>query len=528
MKDAKERTDAIVITRPDGSMRLAAVQKGLTVAQAMFLHQEGPVKPLCGGVGRCGRCAARFLSAAPEPDAADLATFSPADLASGMRLACRHLAMPGMEVEETAGSGTPLPADPAPGLAAAALAVDLGTTSLHWAALDDSGADLDRGAEPNPQLGAGSEIMSRLAFALAGHADHLRGLILRRLRALHKGCGSPGRLVVAGNPTMTALLTGSPLRGLASAPYLLDEKGGREVELGDDLPPCYLPPQLGPFVGGDVSAGIVALEALEKPEAPWILADFGTNGEFALALPDGRLLLTSVPMGPALEGVGLSHGCLAGPGAATGFSLTPAGLNPEVMGPWSGADLRGISGTGAISLLAQLKRAGALDAQGRFMTGNASAPNAPTSSPLALRLLSNVFEERGEPALGLPGHVSLRASDAEEVLKVKAACNLAFSRLFAEAGIGAQEVGALFLAGALGSHVKPSDLAELGFIPLRLRDRTRAAGNTSLAGARLLALDEAARERAAALPGRARVLDLTESPDYGSHFMQRMRFEYVP
>lgn len=542
MKETKERTDVLVMARQDGSRLAVAPPKGLTVAQVMFLHQGGPVKPLCGGIGRCGRCAARFVAGAPRPDAADLALFSPDELADGLRLTCRHPALPGMVVEEPASPRefpiAPPAQQPEPGVRCApqadALAVDLGTTSLHWAALGADGTILAQGAEPNPQLGAGSEIMSRLAFALAGHAGHLRGLVLERLRALHAACGRPPRLVVAGNPTMTALLLAAPLDGLARAPYRLDEPGGREVRLADDLPPCLVPPQFGPFVGGDVSAGIIALESAqatgERPAAPWILADFGTNGEFALALPDGRLILTSVPMGPALEGVGLSRGCLAGPGAATGFALTPAGLAPQVLGPWDGPALRGLSGTGAVSLLAQLRRAGALDAQGRFMTGNTAPAQSGDmqATPLAARLLAGLGEKRGETALFLPGQLSFSASDMEEVLKVKAACNLAFSRLLGEAGLAPQDVSALFLAGALGSHAQPADLAELGFIPPRLAARASAAGNTSLAGARLLALSQAAREAAAALPGRARVIDLTASADYGSHFIQRMRFEYVP
>ncbi len=522
MNTPEERTDAVVIVRPGERGRVVDPPRGLTVAQLMFLHQDGPVKPLCGGIGRCGRCAARFLAGAPEPDAADLATLPADELARGVRLTCRHLARPGMVVEDLPEhDAAPVPAPPS-GPPAAALAVDLGTTSIHWAALDAAGTILAQGAEPNPQLGAGSEIMSRLAFALAGHAGHLRDLVLDRLRALHAACGSPPRLSLAANPAMTALLLGAPVHGLAGAPYRLDEPGGREADLAGDLPPCYLPPQFGPFVGGDVSAGILALQSGNSPRPPWLLADFGTNGEFALALPDGRLLLASVPMGPALEGVGLAQGCLAGPGAATGFALTPAGLAPEVMGPWDAPALRGLSGTGAVSLLAQLKRAGALDAHGRFMTRTGAA------SPLAARLLRPLTARRGEPALALPGGLSLLASDVEEVLKVKAACNLAFSSLFAAAGIAARDLSALFLAGALGSHVRPADLEELGFLPPRLGDRVQAAGNTSLAGARLLALSDQAREAAAALPGRALVLDLTASPDYGSHFIERMRFTHVP
>ncbi|WP_236615109.1 ASKHA domain-containing protein [Desulfovibrio sp. X2] len=494
---------------------------GLTVAQLMFLYDGGPVKPLCGGVGRCGRCRTRFLAGLPAADATEERLLSAEELADGIRLACRHQAVPGMAVESwpRAGGAAAL----LPETKAAALAVDLGTTSIHWAALDEQGRVLAEASEPNPQLGAGSEIMSRLAFAMSGHADHLRRLVVERLRTLHRAAGSPDRLVVAANPSMTCLFLGRSVEGLSCAPYRLEYAGGQKELLAEDLPECVIPPQLGPFVGGDVSAGILHLEAEVAPPAPWLLADFGTNGEFALALPGGRLLLASVPMGPALEGVGLSGGCLAGPGAAAGFGLGPRGLTPEVLptaeGPWEGARLRGMTGTGALSLLAQLRRAGALDARGHFVSG---------TSPLAARLLAGLREEHGEAVLGLPGHLAMRASDVEEVLKVKAACNAAVSALLAEAGLAPGDVSTLYLAGALGSHVRPEDLAELGFIPASLAAKAVAAGNTSLAGARLLAVNDEALASAALLPGRSHVLDMAAEADFGRRYIERMHFDYVP
>jgi len=268
-----------------------------------------------------------------------------------------------------------------------------------------------------------------------------------------------------------------------------------------------------------VAAGVVHLEREVRPAPPWLLADFGTNGEFVLALPNGRLFLASVPMGPALEGVGLSHGCLAGPGAITGFDLTPAGLSPRILPPCPENGPSGISGTGAISLLACLRRAGALDEDGRFMDG---------PSPLAARVLTTLDRTRGQPALELSGGLRFTASDVEEVLKVKAACNHALASLFEAAACTPRGVTTVHLAGALGSHVHPEDLAELGFLPQTLATACRAAGNTSLAGARLLAMDSAARDHAQSLPERATVLDLTARSDFGRHYLERMRFTYVP
>jgi len=509
IRDAAGGLHEVPARDPDG--------RPLTAAQAAYLSGGFPAPALCSGLGRCGRCRVRFLAEAPEPVPVDAALLDPAELAAGWRLGCRHPAAAGARLE--------VPVAPRPPRAAAdlagpvlGLACDLGTTSIQWQALDPEGRAVAQGGELNPQLGAGAEVMSRLAFAAApGGAQQLRELVLDALR---RACaGLPGRaesLAVAGNPAMTLLLLGKSARGLAAAPYRLDYLGGRWETLAPDLPKTYILPQLAPFVGGDIAAGLAAL-CLDRnaPAPPWVLADLGTNGEFALVLADGRVLLASVPLGPALEGVGMRFGRLAEPGAACAFLLTPAGLAPVRLP--GGPEVPGITGTGYLSLLARLRALRVLDQAGRFASG-------PT--PLARRVAASLREQGGEPCLGLPGNLHLPARDVEELLKVKAAFDLALSRLLAEAGLAARDLSAVCLAGALGRHAAPGDLEALGFLPAGLGERVRAVGNTSLAGAALVLADPAARAWAEALPGRCRLLDLAGDPGFQADYLARMRFAH--
>jgi uncharacterized 2Fe-2S/4Fe-4S cluster protein (DUF4445 family) len=311
---------------------------------------------------------------------------------------------------------------------------------------------------------------------------------------------------------------------LAAAPYHLDYPGGRWETLAPDLPEAYILPQLAPFVGGDISAGLAALAlgpaagrpGYDAPVPPWVLADLGTNGEFALVLADGRILLASVPLGPALEGVGMRFGRLAEPGAVCAFLLTPGGLAPVRLP--GGPEVAGITGTGYLSLLARLSSLDLLDAAGRFTAGR---------NPLARQVAAGLGERGGEPCLDLPGGMHLPARDVEELLKVKAAFDLALSRLLASAGLAARDLSAVCLAGALGRHVAPADLEALGFLPEGLGGRVRAVGNTSLAGAALVLSDPAARAWAEELPGRCRVLDLAADPGFQADYLARMRFVHL-
>lgn len=383
-------------------------------------------------------------------------------------------------------------------------------------------------------MGLGSEVMSRLGFAARpGGAQILRELMLERLRDLVRRAEADGhgrpveRLCVAGNSVMTYLLLGLPVPGLAHAPYRLDYAGGDDQSLAPDLPETRIPPLLSPFVGADLSAGLTALTfGPEPPRHPYLLADLGTNGEFVLALSPGEYLLASVPMGPALEGVGLRHGRTAAPGAVRAFALTPAGLKPEYIDrpPLPGED-GGITGVGYLSLVAALLRAGVLDESGRFVV-----PATPLGQRLAKGLSHgqpNAQGAQGEPSLDLGAGLFLPASDVEELVKVKAAFNLALSRLLAEANLAPAALHSVHLAGAMGEHVNARDLATLGFLPEVLAERLVRAGNTSLKGAALLLNSADAWDWVRALPGKCRALDLTSDPGFGSLYVERMVLRHV-
>nr|WP_155932350.1 ASKHA domain-containing protein [Pseudodesulfovibrio alkaliphilus] len=495
-----------------------------SLARTIVLSRLWHGVPLCSGLGKCGLCRVRFLSPAPAHTPEEARKLGPEALAQGWRLACLHPSEP-CEVEVPAPVRSARAVrDLSPARGDFSLAVDLGTTSLHWAVLID-GKPVTMGQELNPQAGLGSEVMSRLAVAATAEGRlALRTLILDRLTdiaatAARDTGGSCLALAVSGNPAMTYILLGIPPDGLAAAPYALSYAGGDEQPLGAGLPPANIPPLLAPFVGADISAGLVAIEYDGAARYPFLLADMGTNGEFVLALSPKRRLVASVPLGPALEGVGLSFGRTAGPSTITGFRLTPQGLAPvRFEGDAAQGPPTAMTGTGYLSLAAILLRQGVLDRAGHF---------GPGSTPLAARLAARLTTLEGEPALALDDGLFLPASDLEEILKVKAAFNLAMSALLTEAGLSPSGLAAVHIAGALGEHVSLDDLETLGFLPPGLGARTIKAGNTSLKGTAKLVTDSRALAFARTLPDTITALDLTADPAFGDRFMQRMRFTHV-
>lgn len=511
----------------DADEREISFLPGETLARALFRAGFFLGVPLCAGLGRCGRCRARFLAEAPAPLPAERRRLSPEALAAGYRLTCLHPARGGerLFVDDTG----PAPAYDRPAAPSGAgvagplgLAVDLGTTGLAWRLIGlDDGAVAAEGRGVNPQLGAGGEVVSRLAFALEpGGGAYLRELVLDVFTGIAAGAQGPvTALCVAGNSAMMHILCDRELSGLAHAPYRLDWRAGEMVALGRGLPPAYIPPLLGPFVGADLSAGLSAL-LRQSPAYPFLLADLGTNAEMILGLAPDRFLAASAPLGPALEGVGLSQGALAGPGVAVDFTLTPAGLSatrfPGSVAPDAAP---GIAGPGYLALAARLVEQGVLDRGGQFV-------HTP-STPLAARLAARVDRSQGEACFATDGY-RLWAADVEELLKVKAACNLAVAALLAAAGLGTADLAAVHLAGAFGAKVGPGDLETLGFLPPGLARRTVLSGNLSLEGASLCLREPAARALAESLPAHTVIVPLVADADAAESFIQKMVFAYVP
>ena len=375
----------------------------------------------------------------------------------------------------------------------------------------------------NPQMGAGSEIISRLAYAeREGGARVLRDLVTRSLAFVVREYAAKGYAVtqacVAANPAMTNLLLGLDIACLARAPYSLPF-GGNATKPVEGVPPVYIPPLISPFVGGDISAGYAALTLNPDgplPEFPFLLADLGTNGECILALSSSEALAVSLPMGPALEGVNLTFGSMAVPGAVTEYTLTPHGIEPVVMG---GTAPTGITATGYLSLLRILRASGVVGEDGLF------ARDAEGS-----RLTRAAGEEHAGmgPGIRLPGKMVLYASDVEEILKVKAAFTLAVSRLLRAASLSASQLSRIFLAGALGTSVSLTALSGLGFFPTGIVSGNKVVpvGNTSLAGAALFLRNCAVREICATWAESVTTLNLASDSAFGEEFARHMAFAW--
>lgn len=409
-----------------------------------------------------------------------------------------------------------------------AIAFDLGTTTLAAALVDCSnGRRLAAAGSLNPQRRYGADVVSRLDAALhtGNAAMEMTALIrseLARLAAdLLQQAGlrsdAVGMTAVAGNPAMQHLLAGWPVESLARPPFRPRQTAGVTMpasELGWEFgQQVYLFPQPGGFVGGDTLAFLFAARTCAGP-APVLYLDMGTNGE--LVLDDGETLwATAAAAGPAFEGGNLTCGMAALPGAISRIDWQGERLTLSVLG---GGMPRGICGSAALDLVAELVHCGAVDRTGRLL------PAAEISSSLATR----IGELHGEAFLTLyrdaATHLRLTQSDIRQLQLAKAALRAAVEVLLERSRIRCDAVRTVLLTGSFGAVLQPATLKTVGILNEEMVHTCRFFEEGALVGVeRLLAASDgiAAVE---ALAAGIRVLPLSGTPLFERKFLEQIDF----
>lgn len=498
---------AITFT-PSG--KTVTVEPGTTLAEAC--RKAGfPLPTPCGGKGICGKCRVRVFgedemrNACVTPAYDDMTLHDPEEEKGSLVLT--YFAFHDI-------SGLPDGMDPG----TLGLAVDLGTTTLAAALCDPgTGKPLSFASRANPQSVHGDDVISRIEYASRDSAarDEMQRLIVDALQELAaeslRNAGLPGgrisRIAIGANTAMNHLLMGvdpeplthSPFTPafLAVAPFGAEEIGWESRE-GSPPPRVLIVPNIASFVGGDVTAGLLAHNILESKRITLFL-DIGTNGETVLAA-NGETYACATAAGPAFEGARITHGMQAVPGAISGVR---ADANGELVFDAIGGvrPAKGICGTGLLDAVAALLRTGRIDETGQ-MTGAGA----------------------GEIWLE-PGTVALTQKDVREFQLAKGALAAGVRILLDAAGVRAEDVDDVFLAGGFGTCLDPESALATGLLPQGIRaEKIRAVGNASLAGTRLCLLSEAERKRAEEIAKRIRYVELSGRADFSSAFAEEMLF----
>lgn len=522
--------------------RTVVAEEGSLLGEAIMVTGL-PLEQPCAGRGTCGQCKVLVEGSLGPPDEAELKLLSPAEQAAGYRLACRARVQGDVSVtlspivvysnkifrasEEYRQEGVPL-----------GLAIDLGTTTVAaFLTMLDSGRVCAGAAALNQQIVFGADVISRLAAAGRdkAHADRLSALALASIGQAIAALKLPPRIMtqvhkatIVGNCAMHHLLLRYPVSSLSMLPFQpYSAAAVRHAErlLDGVFPPqteIALPPLIGGFVGSDALA-CLAYFGFDRAPGPMAAIDLGTNGE--VMVTDGkRILVASTAAGPAFEGVNISCGTRAVDGAIVAaraqadgsFAFTTIG---DVGAGFKPAPV-GLTGSGLLSLVCELRRVGVIEPSGRFVADHPLFGSRLDEDARGVRRLRLTEQADGHP-------LYLTQQDVRELQKAKAAVRAAAEILMGELGLQPGDLQRLVLTGSFGSQVDVGAVVGLGMIPPVPLERVETEANGAGLGAALFLDDEefACGER---LATQARQVDLDLVPDFRRRFIGAMAMPGEP
>jgi uncharacterized 2Fe-2S/4Fe-4S cluster protein (DUF4445 family) len=415
------------------------------------------------------------------------------------------------------------------------VAFDIGSTTLVGTLVNlTTGEDVAVAARVNPQTSFGDDVVSRIQKCRDEPTglSQLHDAVLDGVNKIIDELARKARIsshhiyegVFAGNTTMQQILCGISPAALGELPFMpafREALEGDASELRLHLHPrakFYVFPQIGGFVGGDTTAGILATR-LDQATGPTLLVDIGTNGEIVLA-HEGKLLATSVAAGPAFEGARITNGMRATHGAIEKVILD-GDVRLNVIGNTRPS---GICGSGLIDVAAELLRTGLMDFTGRIL------PLSEAPSTLAPALLARLVEENDsthfllasaeESATGSP--VLLYQRDIRELQLANAAIRAGINILLKNAGLEPNQLEAILLAGGFGNFIRRNHARRIGMLPPIPCSKIRFVGNTASFGAKRALLSSCEKRMAATLLETVRHVDLSLDPEFQAEFSNAM------
>ena len=519
------------------------------------LQENGEFLPAyCAGRGTCGKCKVQFLNNIPAHTTHDAAFFSAKELSEGWRLACQayvkgqftiqiedyeedqiqaasafnlsadksvsnkftaadtvsdsssksasvqHISMqPSSEKSDSKIATAPSSSthNEISSYDSLALAVDIGTTTIASNLIDTNQKKvLQTITSINHQRIFGTDVLSRIDIANQGRLLELQRTILNDLDSICEQF-QLGKditklsipVIISGNSTMQHLLQKLSCESLGSFPFTPVDISMHSYKNMTILP------GISTYVGADIVSGIVACGIDQKEEVS-LLVDLGTNGEMVIGNKD-RLLVTSTAAGPAFEGGNILYGIAGVPGAIDTVTIFD---NHPAISTISNKKPIGICGTGVIETVYELVKEKIVDNTG---------------------LIADKYFDNGYP---LTENISFTNKDIREVQLAKSAIRAGIEILVTSYGIDYSQIAHLYLAGGFGQKINYTKAVGIGMLPKELNDRIISVGNSSLAGAGMLAMNSELSHRFTHIPEISEEISLANHKAFNDLYLEYMSF----
>ena len=407
------------------------------------------------------------------------------------------------------------------------LAIDIGTTTVSAVLMDlKTGKLLAKGSGGNGQIRYGADVINRIVEqGRPGGVERLQKAIVEETlqpltRALCRSAGVEAerilRCCVASNTTMNHLLLGVDADPVRMEPYIPTFfrwdglKAGDIRLIANPDARVVLAPNIGSYVGGDITAGTLTSRIWDKDEFS-LFIDLGTNGEIVFGNRD-FMMSCACSAGPAFEGGDISCGMRATDGAVEAVTIDRETLEPvlSVVGK-PGQKPVGICGSGIIDVIAELYRTSAISAQGHFVRENRRIlrdEHGMSRYVLAFDSESDTGRE-----------IAITEVDIECFIRAKGAIFSAIHIMLSSLDMDVSVLEHIYVAGGIGSGINMDNAVRIGMFPDVDRELFAYIGNSSLAGAYALTLSTAAEEKVQQLASNMTYLELSTEPRYMEEFV---------
>ena len=517
----------------------------LEVAREAGISIDAP----CGGAGTCGKCRVKLLEGEVEGGKSHRKS---QEYEEGWRLACQSTVCGDARLEvpaeaasfahdiQTADLSSQEELDRynneltnlfATGISRGVaetgygVAIDIGTTTVTAALIDLATGEIHgKASAGNDQIRYGADVINRIiAQGKPGGVDALREAVRENtlVPLLHDLSAQAGiestqisRCVIAGNTTMEHLFLGANGDSIRLEPYepeFLERHGDTGASTGLPIAPdapVIFAPNVGSYVGGDITAGVLATLLWNSEEMSFFI-DLGTNGEMVYG--NGDFMLTcACSAGPAFEGGDISCGMRATTGAITKVVIDEATMNPtyDVIG--DGAPV-GLCGSGIIDTVAELFRTGIISARGKF------AREGERVRPLNGGGCEYVLAFEGEN--GAKRDVTINETDLDNFIRAKGAIFSAFRTMLNSVGAAPEDLSRVMIAGGIGSGINMENAMAIGMLPKMPLEKYRYIGNSSLTGSCAMLESDEATEKVFELSQCMTYLELSVEPGYMDEFV---------
>ena len=406
-------------------------------------------------------------------------------------------------------------------------AIDIGTTTVTMVLTDlTSGKLLAKGSSGNGQIRYGADVINRIIEqSREGGRKKLQNAIIKEtltpiIANLCKTAKISARSIlcfcIASNTTMNHLLLGVDADPVRMEPYIPSFFAWEGLTAGDlklpanPLAEVRLAPNIGSYVGGDITAGTLATGLWDSDEMS-LFIDLGTNGEIVFGNRD-FMMTCACSAGPAFEGGDISCGMRATDGAIEACVIDKDTMEPTltIVGE-DGQKPVGICGSGIIDIISELFRCGIINARGLFAREGKRVGR--DAHGMGRYILATAEEsETGR-------EVSINEVDIDNFIRAKGAIFSAIDTMLSAVDMTPECIDRVYVAGGIGSGINMKNSVNIGMLPDVELEKYRYIGNSSLTGAYAMVMSDQANAKCNELMTNMTYLELSTHPGYMDAFV---------